>query len=86
MEEPITHEYRETIRASAEALDEALNGCQQGADRKHGFILMVFPFGDGEGEDHRADYISNGNRADVICVLKEVTARLQGQPEMHGHG
>ena len=60
-----------------------MNESQQGDDRKNGFILLVFPFGD--GQDQQVNYISNTNRHDVICAFKEITARLQGQPEMQGH-
>jgi len=45
-----------------------------------GFFLAVYPFGEGG----RFNYISNSNRRDVIILLKEMTARFEGQPAMKG--
>jgi hypothetical protein len=32
----------------------------------------------------RVNYISNGGRADVVTMLKEITARFEGQAEAKG--
>lgn len=79
---PIEPEYRELMNKLAKTLDKVLNGNRKGADRKVGFCLMMFNFGDGPG---RCNYISNANRDDVIVLLREQLARFQGQPEMKGH-
>lgn len=65
--------------AMAQAMDDMLN--PDPARKGNGFILLVFPFGDGEG---RCNYVSNANRADVVVLLREQLARLQGMPEAQG--
>jgi hypothetical protein len=80
---PIQAEYREMMNAVAGALEQAFNGDARGADRKVGFVLLVFEFGDKEG---RCNYISNGaDRRDIVTLFKEQIKRFEGQPEMKGH-
>jgi hypothetical protein len=76
---PIEARHRETMKAIADLLERALN---KGGERKFGFVLMLFDFGDEPG---RCNYISNAERADVITLMKEQIARFEGQPEMEGH-
>jgi hypothetical protein len=76
---PIEAVFADKMNALAHAVDELFNFDKN--DRKVGFILMVFPFGH---EDHRCNYISNADRKDVVVLLKEQLARLEGQPEMKG--
>jgi len=83
MTEPIQDEYRETMNLLAKFLDRSFNGEARGKDRMTGFVLLVFPFGDGKRD--RINYISNGNRDDIVIALKEIVARFEGQPEMTGH-
>lgn len=78
---PIEPEYREKMNELARVLDKVFNGEAKGNDRTTGFVLMVFPFGEGG----RANYISNANRADVVATLKEQIKRFEGQPEIEGH-
>jgi hypothetical protein len=79
---PIEPEYREKMNVIAQALDEFFNGEAKGASRQVGFILLVFPFGSGEG---RCNYVSNGaDRQDVVTMLKEQIKRFEGQPDMTG--
>jgi hypothetical protein len=79
---PIEGEYRDKMVAVAQALDELFNGAAKGPARKTGFVLLVFPFGDGEG---RCNYISNGaDRRDIVTMMKEQIKRFEGQPEMKG--
>ncbi len=67
----------------ARVLDAGLNGMAQGAERQHGFVLMIFPFGDRPG---RCNYVSNcADRADVVALMKEMIARFEGQPEVEGN-
>lgn len=42
--------------------------------RRHGFMLLVFPF----GKDERGAYISNAERADAIRALRAQLAYLEG--------
>lgn len=82
MSKPIQEEFNELMNVLAHTLDEVFNGNAQGEDRKVGFMLSVFPFGD-EG---RFNYISNGgDRADMVCLMKEMIARFEGQPEISGN-
>lgn len=79
---PIEEQYRNKMIAMVQALDDFLNDGATGHDRKTGFVLMVFPFGDVEG---RCNYMSNGaGRADVVTLMREMIARFEGQPEMSG--
>lgn len=77
---PIQPAYRAQMNAVASALDVLFNGEDKEKDRKVGFVLLVFPF----GEEGRCNYISNADRADVVTMLKEQIARFEGQPEMQG--
>jgi hypothetical protein len=79
---PIEAEYREKMNALASVIDEFFNLEAKGKDRKTGFVLLVFPFGEGEG---RCNYISNGaDRKDIVAMMKEQIKRFEGQPEMKG--
>jgi hypothetical protein len=80
---PIQEQYRAQMNAVAQGLDEVLNGKAKGPDRKTGFVLLVFPFGDADGS--RCNFISNGaDRRDVVTLMKEMIARFEGQPELTG--
>lgn len=80
---PIQQEYRDQMNSLARGLDMLLNGDAKGADRKTGFVLLVFPFGNADGS--RCNFISNGaDRRDVVTLMKEMIARFEGQPEMSG--
>lgn len=79
---PIEAKHRAMMNGVAEALDQSFNGDARGADRKVGFVLLVFPFGNDDG---RCNYISNGaDRRDIVTMFKEQIARFEGQPEMKG--
>ncbi len=79
---PIEAKRREQMNAIAHALDEIFNGPAKGAERKTGFVLLVFPFGN---EDGRCNYISNGaDRRDIVTMFKEQIKRFEGQPELTG--
>jgi hypothetical protein len=81
---PIEGQFIEMMNAVARMLDDLFNGDAKGKDKKTGFVLLVFPYGEGEG---RCNYISNGaNRKDVVTLFKEQIKRFEGQPEMKGHG
>jgi hypothetical protein len=83
-DQPIEEQYRRQMGAVAQTLDEFFNGKAGGPDRKTGFVLLVFPFGDHEG---RCNFISNGaDRRDVVVLMREMIARFEGQPEMKGTG
>lgn len=80
---PIETQYRQKMNDLAADLDTIFNGGLRGKDRKVGFVLMLFPFG--ETESGRCNYISNGaDRRDIVVLMKETIARFEGQPEMKG--
>ena len=80
---PIEPEHIRTMNEVARALDKIFNGEAKGDDRKTGFVLLVFPFGENEG---RANYISNGaDRKDICTLFREQIKRFEGQPEVTGH-
>jgi hypothetical protein len=80
---PVQEKYHKMMTGIVTALDEVFNGKAGGPDRKTGFVLMVFPFGDDTG---RCNYMSNGvSREDIMILMKEIVARFEGQPEMRGN-
>lgn len=81
---PIEEQFRTKMNIVARSLDEIFNGEDRGKERKVGFVLLVFPYGSGEG---RCNYISNGaDRKDIVTMMKEQIKRFEGQPEITGHG
>lgn len=68
------------MQSMASALDDVLN--EKGKPKKNGFVLLVFPFHGPEGQ--RTNYVSNGQRQDVVAALKEIIARFEGQPQQSG--
>jgi hypothetical protein len=82
-DKPIDAKYREQMNELATALDKIFNGETRGDDRKVGFVLLVFEFGEKQG---RANYISNGaDRKDIVTLMKEQIKRFEGQPDITGH-
>ena len=77
---PIEEAYSVQMKSLATLIDRVFNGALRGKDRKVGFVVLLFEFGD----TGRANYISNANRADVVALLKEQLARFEGQPEIKG--
>jgi len=79
---PIESAYYDQMNALAGFLDEQFDGDAKGKDKKVGFVLMLFEYGDNPG---RCNYISNGaGRQDVVNLMKEMIARFEGQPEQSG--
>ncbi len=74
MTPPIEAKHRVVMNALASVIGDAIN-----PDGKvNGFALLVFPFGQPEGE-HRANYISNCDREDMLATMKEFIARSEGR-------
>jgi len=81
-DKPIEDKFRAMMNAVAQGLDKIFNGPVRGVDRKVGFVLLVFEYGEGKG---RCNYISNGaDRKDIVVMLKEQIKRFEGQPEVSG--
>lgn len=78
MTAPIEARFRKSMNAVARAIDEAFNGRRK-PNRKPtvGFVLLVAEFGKIEGG--RVNYISNGEREDMIAMLREYLARVEGR-------
>jgi hypothetical protein len=80
---PIEEAYHAEMKAIAAGLDEMFNGDTRAPDKKTGFVLLVFPFGDEEGG--RTNFISNAaDRKDIVVLFKGMIARFEGQPETSG--
>ena len=84
---PIELQYRQRMKELGHLIDSYFNGMKAPGlppgKKKTGFILMVFPFDEVQGEG-RCNYLSNARRQDVVIMLKEQLARFQGQPKMSG--
>tara|TARA_R100000789_G_scaffold81287_1_gene76553 strand:+ start:8047 stop:8274 length:228 start_codon:yes stop_codon:yes gene_type:complete len=62
----------------AQAIDEAFNGkLWVGRKPTVGFILLTAEFGKIDGG--RVNYISNGGREDMIAMMRQYLARVEGQ-------
>jgi hypothetical protein len=74
---PIERAYIEKMQVLAHFLDEEFNGDKRGDERSTGFVLLVFPFGSGDG---RCNYISNGaDRRDIVKLFREQIERFENQ-------
>lgn len=75
---PIDPAYVDLMNFLAKAIDESFNGkdCKP-EERTVGFCLLMFPFG--SDPKNRMNYISNADKKDMLCALKEYVARLEGR-------
>lgn len=74
-DEPIEPSYIQNMQTIAGMLDRMFNS--DGPDnRTTGFVLLVFPFGEGDG---RCNYISNGaDRDDIVRLFEDQIKRFKG--------
>ena len=78
MADPIEAKHHANMNALAQGIDEILNGKRRpGKKRQLGFILLVAEFG--KIDNGRVNYISNGERADMLAMLREYLARAEGR-------
>lgn len=78
MTAPIQEQYRRQMNKLARTIDEYFNGRRKpGRKPRVGFILLTAEFGKIDGG--RVNYISNGERADMIAMLREYLARVEGR-------
>ena len=75
-DDEIESKYVREMNSLAAALDDVFNGPVR--PKKTAFVLLITEFGNMKG---RVNYISNGERSDIVTMLKEITARFEGQPE-----
>lgn len=84
---PVQAEFRGHMEKLAMAIDMMFNGDLRRADRKTGFVLMVFPFSSEDnpaGLGERCNFITNADRDDVRTLMKEMITRIEGQAEVQG--
>lgn len=74
---PLDEIHAEKMRRIARRLDAIFNGNKRGSERDWGFALMVFPF---NGSPGNCNYISNGQRAQMIELLKDQLKRFEAAP------
>ncbi len=67
----------EIVAAIAAMLDDILNGQREPDDEKHIFALMIFTPG-AIGGSH-ANWVSNGQRPDMLKAMKELVERFEAQ-------
>ena len=76
---PIDPKYAQQMEATVRALDEVFNGDAKHPNKKVGFILLTFEYGEAGG---RCNYASNGaSREDVVTMMKEQIKRFEGQDD-----
>jgi hypothetical protein len=75
---PIERDQRIMMNAIAEALDKMFN--RETEPKAVAFVLLTAHFGDYEGG--RVNYISNGDRADIVAMLKELLGRFERQEDL----
>ena len=73
--DPIQSQHRQTMNDLAKGIDTFFNGESQ--PKRIGFCLLMAEFGKINGG--RVNYISNGERADMIAMVKEWVARAEGR-------
>ena len=78
-DEVISDRYVQRMNELAHLLDDLFNGDTR--PKRTAFVLLITEFDNMAG---RVNYISNGQRSDIVTMLKEVTARFEGQPEQQG--
>lgn len=72
-EQPVEERYKEDLRKLGRAIDSAIN---PNGKKINGFVLLMFGLGDLKT---RMNYLSNGEREDVIVALKEFIAQAEGR-------
>ena len=79
---PIQADLHDLMNAVAHGLDDIFNGKNCPADQKKtGFFLTAFNM----GEPGRFNYISNCEGLDMLAMLKDVTARIEGRLSTPGN-
>jgi Mor family transcriptional regulator len=78
-DEQITERYRRDMNVLAGLLDHQFNG--DARPKRVAFVLLITEFDNMAG---RVNYISNGERKDIVVMLKEILARFEGQAEQKG--
>lgn len=78
-EGPIQEKYVQQMNALCSAIDELFNGNDRSIPRKVGFGIVMFDFNPEDRRQDRMNWISNSDRKDMLCALKELVARWEGR-------
>jgi len=80
--EPIENDLAILMNDIVRMMDRYLNG-EDKEQKKLGITLLIYDF----GNKGKMNYISTGNREDMICSMKETIALLEGRAmeESRGH-
>lgn len=77
MSEPaLTQEQRDLLKILLDEMDKLLNGGVPGPEKKLGFVVLVFKFGDLATSP--CEYVSNTSKDSVLAVMKVLVTRLEG--------
>ena len=80
MTEQIDPEYVAHLNGIARFLD---NEFKNGGERRVGFVLLMFPFGD--EPNGRVNYISNGaDRKEIVVLFKDLIERFTAEMKPEG--
>lgn len=66
---PAQHRTEAAMAAAMQALEQVFPGCA--------IVLLVAPFGAPKGA--RVNYVSNGQRDEIVTLMKEVIGRFEGR-------
>jgi hypothetical protein len=80
MMDPVDPKYRDMLNRLAAGIDTAFNG--ELRPKQVGFCVLLFNFD--KIEAGRMNWISNGERKDMIVALKEMVAQLEGRTSSSG--
>lgn len=75
MSDRIEPKHSRVMNDLVRGIDDIFNGDVR--PKRVAFCLLAAEFGKMEGG--RVNYISNANRADMICMVKEWLARMEGR-------
>jgi hypothetical protein len=67
--------FSNVLRTLAQAIEGLIN---RGDAHDNGFVLIVFPFGD-DGDEREVRYLSNAEPDDVLALLRDQVARMEGK-------
>jgi len=78
--EPIPNKYHDMMNCLAEGLDQMLNGpLKQGAQRDVAFVVIIADAETDKASGAQVNYISNCKQPDMLLMLKEMIARIEGR-------
>jgi hypothetical protein len=76
----MAHSKPHIMQTLAKVVDGAVNEPKK--PKTTGFVILKFPLD--QIDSTTVDYVSSGNRKDMIAAMKEIVARLEGQAQVSG--